>query len=44
MVQKKELFLPILIDGKYGFINKNKNIVVKSKFKYVSDIKKDIVL
>ena len=37
MVQKKELFLPILIDGKYGFINKNKNIVVKPKFKYVSD-------
>ena len=34
---KKDLFLPILRDGKYGFINKDKEIVIKPKFKYVSE-------
>ncbi|WGX74577.1 WG repeat-containing protein [Paraclostridium bifermentans] len=33
----KKLFLPILRDGKYGFIDKNNNIVIKPKFKYVSE-------
>ena len=41
MVKQKELFLPILKDGKYGFINKNKDIVIKPKFKYVSERFKD---
>ena len=41
-MQQKELFLPILRDGKYGFINKNRDIVIKPKFKYVSDRFKDV--
>ena len=41
MVQQKELFLPILKNGKYGFINKDKEIVIKPKFKYVSERFKD---
>ena len=41
MLQQKELFLPILRDGKYGFINKNRDIVIKPKFKYVSERFKD---
>ena len=36
-MDNKELFLPILRDGKYGFVDKEGNIVVKPKFKYVSE-------
>ncbi|MFR9071385.1 MAG: WG repeat-containing protein, partial [Paraclostridium sp.] len=36
MVDKK-LFLPILRNGKYGFIDENNNIKIKPKFKYVSE-------
>lgn len=41
MINSKELFLPVLIDGKYGFINKDKDIVIKPKFKYSSNRFKD---
>ena len=33
----KELFLPVLKDGKYGFIDKDKNLIIKHKYKHVSD-------
>ena len=32
-----ELFLPVLKDGKYGFIDRDKNLIIKPKYKYVSD-------
>ena len=34
---EKDLFLPVLRDGKYGFIDKDKNIIIKPRFKYVSE-------
>ena len=33
----KELFLPVLKDGKYGFIDKDINLIIKHKYKHVSD-------
>lgn len=32
----KELILPILKDGKYGFIDSNYKIAIKPKYNYVS--------
>ena len=36
-MQNKELFLPISKNRKYGFVDKNRNIVIKPKFNYVSE-------
>lgn len=33
----KKLFLPILKNGKYGFVDSENNLVIKPKFKYVSE-------
>ena len=35
-MSKKELILPILRDGKYGFVDNNFNIVIKPKYNYAS--------
>ena len=34
---QNELFLPVLKNGKYGFIDKDKNLIIKPKYKYVSE-------
>ena len=33
---RRELILPILRDGKYGFIDSNYNLAIKPRFNYVS--------
>ena len=35
-MSNKELILPVLREGKYGFIDSNYNISVKPKYNYVS--------
>ena len=36
-MSNKELILPILVDGKYGFIDGDYNMAIKPKYNYVSN-------